>query len=179
MYICICIYIYMNRALCFSTPAQVQPIPIEMTFFKAQSSKLVGLFSLVCRKRDPRALRFELWKMSFQMGWAVYQAELAAYVRHRILVMLAYKYEYITHRCTIYGSPVKGVRMNTLHTYEYITHVWIHYKRMNTLHTYEYITNLGYACMHVWIHHTSMYHILFSSKECAWLPRTHILQTYV
>ena len=47
---------------------ELQPIPFEMTFSKAQSSKLVGLFSLVCSKRDLRALSFELCKMSFQMG---------------------------------------------------------------------------------------------------------------
>ena len=49
----------------------IQPIPIEMTFFKAQSSKLVGLFSLVRSKRDLRALSFGLRRMSFQLGLAV------------------------------------------------------------------------------------------------------------
>jgi len=42
--------------------------------FKAQSSKLEGLFSLKCGKRDIRALRFdsELSKMSPQVGLAVH-----------------------------------------------------------------------------------------------------------
>ena len=38
----------------------VQPIPLGVTFSKAQSSKLEGLFCHVSVKRDFRALSFEL-----------------------------------------------------------------------------------------------------------------------
>ena len=39
----------------------VQPIPLGVSFSKAQSSKLERLFCHVSVKRDVRALRFELW----------------------------------------------------------------------------------------------------------------------
>jgi len=39
----------------------VQPIPLELTFSKAQSSKLERLFCHVSVKRDVRALSFALW----------------------------------------------------------------------------------------------------------------------
>ena len=53
------------------------PIPLGVTFSKAQSSKLEGLFCHVSVKRDVRAMSFELWalkqhsKMSPQVGSAV------------------------------------------------------------------------------------------------------------
>ena len=39
----------------------VQPIPLGVTFSKAQRSKIEGLFCHVSVKRDVRALNFELW----------------------------------------------------------------------------------------------------------------------
>jgi len=59
----------------------VQPIPLGVTLsnavskLKAQSSKLERLFSLKHRKRDVRALSFELSKMSPQVGLAVCMCE--------------------------------------------------------------------------------------------------------
>ena len=49
--------------------------------FKAQSSKLKGLFSLKRGKRDVRALSFELSKMSPQVGLAVH-TYVDAYMMH-------------------------------------------------------------------------------------------------
>ena len=55
----------------------LQPIPLGVTFSKAQSSKLERLFCHVSVKRDVGALSFELWalkqhsKMSPQVGLAV------------------------------------------------------------------------------------------------------------
>ena len=49
----------------------IQPISLGMTFSKAQSSKLVGLFYCIPVKRGLRALSFELWKMSCQVELAV------------------------------------------------------------------------------------------------------------
>ena len=46
----------------------VQPIPLGVTFSKAQSSKLERLFCHVSVKRDIRALSFELWALSFNSG---------------------------------------------------------------------------------------------------------------
>ena len=59
---------------------EIQPIPrgltISKSLFKAQSSKLEGLFLLKRGKRDIRALSFEprLPKMSPQVGLAVYDS---------------------------------------------------------------------------------------------------------
>jgi len=49
----------------------LQPIPLGVTFSKAQSSKLESIFSLKRGKRDVRALSFELSKMSPQVGLAL------------------------------------------------------------------------------------------------------------
>jgi len=68
-----------------------QPIPLQGTWvdifeccFKAQSSKLVCLFSQKRDKRDVRALSFELLKMSPQVGLAV-TAELPIEPRNRCI----------------------------------------------------------------------------------------------
>jgi len=72
--ICVCMYICMRlhvvRTLlpwtcdrgckCVSSHS-VQPIPLGVSFSKAQSSQLEGLFCHFSVKRDVRALSFELW----------------------------------------------------------------------------------------------------------------------
>jgi len=48
-------------ASCMHQHMYVQPIPLGVTFSKAQNSKLERLFCHVSVKRDVRALSFELW----------------------------------------------------------------------------------------------------------------------
>jgi len=74
--------------------------------FTARSSKLERLFSLKRAKRDVRALSFELWKMSPQVGLAVHDE-----VRKHVCVRMdaygliakdVYKIELYTSKNNIY-----------------------------------------------------------------------------
>ena len=52
-------FVSRDTYLCLSR--HIQPIPLGVTFSKAQSSQLERLFCHVSVKRDVRALSFELW----------------------------------------------------------------------------------------------------------------------
>ena len=55
----ICIYMYMYTCIHVYVHVYIQPIPLGVTFSKAQSSKLESLLCHVSVKRDVRALSFE------------------------------------------------------------------------------------------------------------------------
>jgi len=54
-------YIGCSQQLTYISTTDIQTIPLEMTFPKAQSSKLERLFCHVSVRVDVRALSFELW----------------------------------------------------------------------------------------------------------------------
>ena len=95
----------------------IQPIPLGVTFSKAQSSKLEGLFCHVSMKRDVRALSFELLKqhlkMSPQVGSAIHGM---SHIWIHCITQIT-----VSHMNTSY-------RTDHCHTCEYIvlSHIWIH-----------------------------------------------------
>ena len=88
MYTCVCMYIHIreNKYMYIMIHTYVYINTADPTWgdifeccFKSQSSKLEHLFSLKRRKRDVRALSFELSKMSPQLGLAVRVGSVCGY----------------------------------------------------------------------------------------------------
>ena len=61
IYVCLCVYVSCIDVSMYHVCLYVQPIPLGVTFSKAQSSKLERLFCHVSVKRDVPALSVESW----------------------------------------------------------------------------------------------------------------------
>jgi len=129
--------------------------------FKAQSSKLERLFSLKRGKKDVRALRFELSKMSPQVGLAV-----TCHVRDKDRVCI-YRIDTYTQGPSILNVLDKDrvCIKDRIDTYtqvscevlkHYLTRVFYTYVRIHVyIHIYIYI----YVCIHIYIYMYECIHV--------------------
>jgi len=141
----ICVFVSFEKLICLFL--HIQPIPLGVTFSKAQSSKFERLFCHVSLKRDHRALSFELWnsirKCHPKWDRLYMQEETYQLVKRDISTcqkICLFLHMYLSDVCARYSSNVSVNVYTHICVYAYV-YVRIYRWVYLYLYIYQYIFN--------------------------------------